>query len=134
MKLKDKIKSMTTRGTTLASVQDKITAMNYLLRGWANYYRHSAASSTFNYVGSYAFCRMELWLRKKTRLRVRAVYKKYYRRDRWLTWMANGVALYHPAQMTIKYKRYTHRPNPYFDPTKPVNLPYHLDPYPGKRE
>jgi RNA-directed DNA polymerase len=134
MKLKDKIKSMTTRGTTLASVQDKITAMNYLLRGWTNYYRHSAASSTFNYVGSYAFCRMELWLRKKTRLRVRAVYKKYYRRDRWLTWMANGVALYHPAQMTIKYKRYAHRPNPYLVPTKPVNLPYHLDPYPGKRE
>ena len=134
MKLKDKIKSMTTRSTTLASVQDKITAMNYLLRGWANYYRHSCASSTFNYVGSFAFKRMELWLRKKTRLRVRAVYKKYYRRDRWLTWMANGVALYYPSQMTIKYKRYAHRPNPYLDPTKPVNLPYHLDPYPGKSE
>lgn len=134
MKLKGKIKSMTKRDTTLASVPDKITAMNYLLRGWANYYRHSAASSTFSYVGSYAFRRMELWLRKKTRLRVRAVYKKYYRRDRWLTWMANGKSLYHTSMTTIEYKRYAHRPNPYLDPTKPVNLPYHLDPYPGKRE
>ena len=134
MKLKDKIKSMTKRGTTLASVRDKITAMNLLLRGWANYYRHSAASSTFNYVGSYAFKRMELWLRKKTRLRVRAVYRKYYRRKRWLTWGADGEFLYHTSETHIEYKRYAHFPNPYLDPSKPVYLPYHLDPYLGKRD
>lgn len=134
MKLKGKIKDMTKRGTTLASVRDKITALNYLLRGWAYYYRYSAASSTFSYVGSYAFKRMELWIRKKTRLRVRATYRKYYRKDRWLTWASGGEFLYHPAQMTIRYKRYAHRPNPYLDPSKPVELPYHLDPYPGKRE
>ena len=134
MKLKDKIKSMTKRGTTLASVRDKITALNLLLRGWANYYRHSAANSTFEYVGSYAFKRMELWLRKKTRLRVRAVYKRYYRRNRWLTWAADGGSLYHTSMTLIEYKRYAHRPNPYLDPSKPIFLPYHLDPYPGKRE
>ena len=134
MKLKDKIKSMTKRGTTLASVPDKITALNLLLRGWANYYRHSAASSTLAYAGSYAFKRMELWLRKKTRLRVRAVYKKYYRRNKWLTWAANGESLCHTGMTPIEYKRYAHRPNPYLDPSKPVFLPYHLDPHPGKRE
>jgi RNA-directed DNA polymerase len=134
MKLKDKIKSMTKRGTTLASVRDKITAMNLLLRGWANYYRHSAASSTFGYIGSYAFMRMELWLRKKTRLRVRAVYRKYYRRNKWLTWAADGEFLYHTALMNIEYKRYAHFPNPYLDLTNPVHLPYHLSPYPGKRD
>jgi RNA-directed DNA polymerase len=134
LKLKGKIKNMTKRGTTLASVTDKITAMNYLLRGWANYYRHSAASDTFCYIGSYAFKRMELWIRKKTKLRVRAVYRKYYRRDRWLTWGSGGEFLYHTSKMTIKYKRYKHIPNPYLDSSKPVELPYHLDPYPGKRE
>ena len=134
MKLKDKIKALTERGTTLASVQDKIQALNYLLRGWANYYRHSAASRTFSYIGSYAFKRMELWIRKKTRLRVRAVYKKYYRKDRWYTWAAGDKFLYHPGQMTIVYKRYAHRPNPYLDPLRPVALPYHLSPFPGKRE
>jgi RNA-directed DNA polymerase len=132
-KLKGKIKEMTKRGTTLASVRDKIIALNFLLRGWANYYRHSAASTTFSYIGSYAFKRMELWIRKKTRLRVKAVYRKYYRRDRWLTWGAGGKYLYHPAQMTIRYRRYKHRPNPYLDPSERVELPYHLDPYPGKR-
>lgn len=134
MKLKAKIKSMTERGTTLASVRDKIEALNYLLRGWAEYYRHSAASSTFSYIGSYAFARMELWIRKKTRRRVRAVYKRYYRKDRWFTWADGGKFLYHPAQMTIRYKRYAHLPNPYLDNSKPVELPYHLDPHPGKRE
>jgi len=134
MKLKDKIKSMTKRDTTLASVRDKITALNLLLRGWSNYYRHSAASATFDYVGSYAFKRMELWLRKKTRLRVRAVYKKYYRRDRWLTWAADGETLYHTSMTAIEYKRFAHHPNPYLDPSKEVLLPYHLDPHPGKRK
>ena len=134
MKLKGKIKDMTKRGTTLASPRDKITALNLLLRGWANYYRHTAASSTFSYVGSYAFKRMELWLRKKTRLRVRAVYKKYYRRNKWLTWEAGGEFLYHTSMTTIEYKRYAHRPNPYLNPEIPVRLPYHIDPYPGKRE
>src|SRR5947207_641431 len=55
MKLKAKIKAMTKRGTTLDAVRDKIEAMNVLLRGWANYYRHQASSSTFVYVGHYAF-------------------------------------------------------------------------------
>ena len=134
MKLKGRIKDMTKRDTTLASVRDKISALNHLLRGWANYYRHSAASDTFAYIGSYAFKRMELWIRKKTKLRVRAVYRVYYRRDRWLTWAAGGEFLYHPSLTTIRYKRYAHRPNPYLDSSKPVGLPYHLDPYPGKRK
>jgi RNA-directed DNA polymerase len=136
MKLKAKIKSMTKRGTTLDAVRDKIEAMNYLLRGWANYYRHQAASRTFDYVGSYAFRRMEIWLRKKTRQRIRAIYRRYYRRDSgYLTWMAGDKALYNPGVATrIERLRYAHRPNPYLDPTKEVYLTYHLDAYPGKRE
>ena len=136
MKLKAKIKSMTKRGTTLDAVRDKIEAMNYLLRGWANYYRHQAASRTFDYVGSYAFRRMEIWLRKKTRQRTRAIYRRYYRRDSgYLTWMAGDKALYNPGVATrIERIRYAHRPNPYLDPTKEVYLTYHLDAYPGKRE
>jgi hypothetical protein len=39
MRFKAKIKAMTKRGTTLDGVRDKIEAMNYLVRGWANYFR-----------------------------------------------------------------------------------------------
>jgi RNA-directed DNA polymerase len=136
LKLKAKIKAMTKRGTTLASLRDKIEAMNYLLRGWANYYRHHASSRTFSYVGSYAFTRMEIWLRKKTRQRVRAIYRRYYaRRNGHLTWTAGTMALYHPGvTMKIKRFRYTHRPNPYLNAAQEVFISYHHDPYPGKSE
>lgn len=136
LKLKRKIKDMTCRGTTLASVQDKIEALNYLLRGWSNYYRHSCASQTFSYIGSYTFKRMERWLRKKTRLRVRRIYRKYYRRyDGYLTWVGGGKALYNPGVcLRIQYKRFRHRPNPYLNVEDEMELPYHLSPYPGKRD
>ena len=77
---------------------------------------------------------MELWLRKKTRLRVRAVYRNTTAETDGSLGRQMEKFLYHPSQMTIEYKRYAHRPNPYLDPSKPVDLPYHLDPYPGKRE
>lgn len=135
MKLKRKIKNMTNRSSTLEDVRDKIESLNYLLRGWANYFQHSCASRTFGYVGSYAFKRMELWLRKKTKQRVRKVYRKYYRRhNQYLTWVAGGKGLFHPGTLTrIRYKRYFHRPNPYLDNSSEVELPYHRTPYPGKR-
>jgi RNA-directed DNA polymerase len=135
MKLKAKIKAMTQRATTLASVRDKMEALNYLLRGWANYFRHSAASRTLDYVGSYAFKRLEIWLGHKTGLRVRAVYRKYYRRHPtkgYLTMSADGVSLYHPGvEAEVAYPHYAHRPNPYLTPNAEMQsmLPaYHKDP------
>lgn len=133
MKVKARLKSMTKRGTTLDSVKDKITAMNYLLRGWANYYQHCAASQTLDYVGSYGFTRMERWLRKKTGQRVRAVYRRYYRRSQngYLTWYAEGTSLFHPGVETkINYRRYGHRPNPYLKANGEIGLPFHANPFP----
>jgi RNA-directed DNA polymerase len=136
LKLKAKIKSMTKRGTTLDGVRDKIEAMNYLLRGWANYFRHQSSSRTFRYVGSYAFKRMEFWLRKKTGQRVRAVYRRHYRRSPQgnLTWNAGDMYLYHPAYTKIERLRYAHRPNPYLNASQDVGLTYHRDPYPGEKD
>ena len=75
--------------------------MNYLLRGWANYFRHSAASRTFDYVGSYAFRRMEIWLRKKTRQRIRAIYRQLLPEAGKLSNVGGrGAALYHPGVAT----------------------------------
>jgi RNA-directed DNA polymerase len=135
-RLRAKIKAMTKRGTTLASVADKIDALNLLLRGWANYFRHQVSSQTFDYVGSYAFKRMECWLRKKTGQRKRRIYWRYYwRHAGYLTWFAGGKALYHPGVlMRIERLRYAHRPNPYLNPNREVYLTYHLDPFPGRHD
>jgi RNA-directed DNA polymerase len=135
MKVKHKIKLMTKRKTTLPSVHDKIEALNYLLRGWGNYFRHSAASATLDYVGSYAFQRMDHWLRKKTGKRQRALYRRYYRRCErgYVTFIDNGMALFHPGvELKISYYRWRNLPNPYLDNPEDVRLPYHLDPLGGK--
>lgn len=136
MQFKAKIKAMTKLGTTLAAIRDKIEAMNYLTRGWANYFRHCAASSTLRYAGYYTFKRMEIWLRNKTRQGIRAVYRRYYRRDEHghLTWSDGGQFLYLPAYTKIERLRYAHRPNPYLNEAKEVYISHHLDPFPGKRE
>ncbi len=136
MKLKRKIKAMTKKGTTLPSARDKIRALNYLLRGWANYFCHASSSRTFSYVGHYAFRRMEHWLRKKTKQRGRRVHRQYYRRhEGQLTWVSGGVGLYHPGASTrIQYLRCRYRPNPYLNPREEVELPYHQAPFSGQEE
>jgi 5-methylcytosine-specific restriction endonuclease McrA len=76
---------------------------------------------------------MELWLRKKTKRRVRAVYRRYYRRHThgYLTWQADGVELYNPGvETSINYVRYRHRPNPFLTSDNQLDLPIHLDPFP----
>lgn len=115
MTLKAKVKAVTASSTVRASVRDKLMALNALLRGWAGYFRHSAASRTFGYIGHYAFKRMEIWLRRKTGRRIRAVYARYYRRHQGaLTWYDAGIGLYHPGiSMKVVRRRYAHRPNPY---------------------
>jgi RNA-directed DNA polymerase len=134
MQLKAKIKAMTKHGTTRDGVRDKIEAMNYLTRGWANYFRHSAASQTFRYVSHYAFKRLEGWLRDKTRQGIRTVYASYYRRDPQghLTWSSGGQDLYLPAYTKIARLRYAHRPNPYLTEPETVMLPYHHAPLGAK--
>jgi RNA-directed DNA polymerase len=135
MKLKAKIKTMTKQGTTRDAVRDKIEAMNYLTRGWANYYRHTAASRTLRYVSHYAFKRMEGWLRNKTRQGIRTVYKEYYRRDSngHLTWSAGGQYLHLPAYTKIERLRYAHRPNPYQTTPPLEQFPYHQAPFSARR-
>lgn len=131
MRLKAKIKAMTKHNTTLSSVIDKLDALNNLRRGWANYFQHSAASQTFNYIDSYTFARMEIWLRHKTRRGKRAIYGQYYQRHHgYLTWCVGESALQRIAAITpIRRLYYAHRPNPFVSQAHQDELPYHLDPF-----
>lgn len=60
----DKVRRLTRRRRhrTLA---DLLAAVNRLLRGWCNYYRHGVSSRTFNYLDHFAFWRIVGWLRKR---------------------------------------------------------------------
>jgi RNA-directed DNA polymerase len=60
-----KVKALTGRSTTNLELSELIAALNPVLRGWANYFRHAAAKRTFDYLGYYAWWRVGRWLRKK---------------------------------------------------------------------
>jgi RNA-directed DNA polymerase len=127
MKFKAKVKAMTDHHSPHVAVRDKIAALNYLTRGWATYYRHTAASRTFRYIGHYVFKRMEIWLRNKTRQGVRAIYRRYYQRGPHgnLMWCDGEHTLFMPSTIKITRLRYAHRPNPYLadPPERPLALP-----------
>lgn len=59
-----KVRSLTRRHKhrTLA---DLLRAVNALLRGWCNYFRHGVSSRTFGYVDHFTWWRIVGWLRKR---------------------------------------------------------------------
>ncbi len=94
MALKARIKAMTGRDSTRDAVREKIRAMNALLQRWATSHQQSTSRRSFEVVGNYAFKRMEIWLQKKTRQRIRAVYREYYQPSGgYRTWVETGIAL-----------------------------------------
>jgi RNA-directed DNA polymerase len=60
-----RIKTLTNRSTLNLSLDEVIHALNPILRGWANYYRHAASGRCFGYLSHYLWWRVIRWLRKK---------------------------------------------------------------------
>lgn len=60
-----RIKTLTQRNTTYLSLDELIYALNPILRGWANYFRHAASKRCFAYLSYYLWWRVMRWLRKK---------------------------------------------------------------------
>ncbi len=60
----DKVRTLTRRHRhrTLA---DLLRAVNRVLRGWCNYFRHGVSQRTFNYVDHFTWWRIVGWLRKR---------------------------------------------------------------------
>ena len=73
-----KVKALTGRSTTNLELSELIAALNPILRGWANHFRHAAAKRTFDYLGYYAWWRVGRWLRKKhPRLNWKQIQRRY---------------------------------------------------------
>jgi Group II intron, maturase-specific domain len=73
-----KVKALTGRSTTNLELSELIAALNPVLRGWGNYFRHAAAKRTLEYLGYYAWWRVGRWLRKKhPRLTWRQIQRRY---------------------------------------------------------
>ncbi len=109
----NKIKELTSRKTTPMSLAQLCHALNPLLRGWANYYRHGASKATFSYFRAYTWKRVVGWLRMKHPHANWAWLRSRYL-PRW--WPTDGdVTLFNPAGVTVsRYPFRGHRiPSPW---------------------
>jgi RNA-directed DNA polymerase len=60
----EKVRSLTRRSKH-HSLTELIQALNRVLRGWCNYFRHGVSSRTFSYLDHFTFWRIVGWLRKR---------------------------------------------------------------------
>lgn len=122
-----RISDLTDRKTLMHSPEDQIDALNAFLRGWGEYFRHSAGKGALRYVGSRAFMRMWKWLVAKEEHQHgwREVKAKYYRDN---TWKVGKHQLMVLQSMKIEYPTCKKIPNPYLQ-GQPVTEPRHYDPF-----
>jgi RNA-directed DNA polymerase len=51
--IRRKVKALTGRSTTNMDLSELLAALNRVLRGWTNHFRHAVAKRTFAYLGHY---------------------------------------------------------------------------------
>jgi RNA-directed DNA polymerase len=64
-RVKAKVREATHRSTRNQTVASKITTVNNMIRGWANYFRHAVAKAVFHAVDHYTWWRLMHWTRRK---------------------------------------------------------------------
>jgi RNA-directed DNA polymerase len=80
-RLRERIKDLFRRSTTLKSLADRLRKLNWLLQGWSNFYRHAwGAKKVFAFVDKYVWWTIWRWLRKKHRRAPAAVLARRYGR------------------------------------------------------
>jgi RNA-directed DNA polymerase len=122
-----RISDLTDRRQLLKSPEDQIEALNTFLRGWGEYFRHSAAKSTLRYIGSRAYMRMWKWLVMKSGARHGwQEAKEKYGHDN--TWRAGRHVLMKVGYMKIEYPCHRVIPNPYLT-GEVVTEHRHYDPF-----
>lgn len=101
--MRRKLKAVTKQNTHKPADQ-LFRQLNPMVRGWAQHFRHSAASHTYATIGNYLWWRVWTWLlRKHPRTGKRAIWAHHHVR-KWPEY--NGVRLYNPTTMRIQRYRY----------------------------
>ena len=114
--IRRKVKTLTGRSTINMELSELIAALNPVLRGWANHFRHAGAKRTFDYLGYYAWWRVGRWLRKKHPRRTwKQIERRYTSKG---TFQEKGIALFNPGSISVTRYRYrgARIPNPWAIP------------------
>lgn len=102
--IRRKVKAMTGRSTTNMELSELIAALNPVLRGWGNHFRHAAAKRTLEYLGYYAWWRVGRWLRKKhPRLTWKQINRRYASEG---VFQEKGIVLFNPGSISVTRYRY----------------------------
>ena len=101
--VKAKVRAITGQ-TTNQPLQVVLHRLNWVLRGWANYFRHGASAKTFAYLDAFTWRRVIRWLcRKHQHTGWRTICR------RWLPgWRPTegAVTLFDPGTIAIRRYRY----------------------------
>jgi RNA-directed DNA polymerase len=110
--VKAKVRAVTGQ-TTNQSLGLLLLRLNWVLRGWAYYFRHGASSKTFAYLDAFAWRRVIRWLcRKHPRTGWRRLQRRYL--PGWRP-TEGKVTLFDPGTIAIRRYRYrgTQIPTPW---------------------
>ena len=76
LKFRRKIKELTSSSTAYMSPDDLIAKLNYIIRGWAQYFRYGWVYGLFKRLDQYVHLRVGGWYKKKFRRHARSKKKK----------------------------------------------------------
>ncbi|MEL7039630.1 MAG: group II intron reverse transcriptase/maturase [Cyanobacteria bacterium J06592_8] len=128
-KLRLKVKEMTRRKRFQDSPLLKISALNAVLRGWINYYRHSNVKKIAKDLDFWVNQRLFLWLQKRHKLPPRRILKMFKHREkgkRYNFGVVNGEEhffLYRMSDLPLKKYRSRCPENPYLEGDGITSLP-----------
>jgi RNA-directed DNA polymerase len=80
-RLKDRIRDMTDRRRYIDNPMFKFRALNAVLRGWINYYRHCSASKTASWLDHWVHLRVAKWLVQRHKSCYRDILKQYLKQE-----------------------------------------------------
>jgi RNA-directed DNA polymerase len=112
--LKRKIKSLTRRLSHL-SYRETLVRINYIQRGWANYFQHAVAKHTFSRLQNFIWWRVIGWVMQRNRMTWTAIQRWLRTPRRWRPIAFDGIELFPMAKVPVTRYRYrgTKIPSPW---------------------
>jgi RNA-directed DNA polymerase len=121
-RLRLSIKAIFSRATTRSTLQQRLTLLNPVIRGWANFYRHAwGAKRVLRFTDHYVWWAIHRWLRKKhPQTPMRQLYRRYgWRkpRGRMLRWRDGATRPFIMASVRVRPYRFAWQTTPDFAST-----------------
>jgi len=138
-RVKKKLKDLTTRGWTWMDEYSRLTTLNAIVKGWAEYYRYTSLLVDIEEITRYTWFRYLGWLLKKRKGSrkhnlITAKTKVIHNRTRWTAEIREGEKVLEayqwlPTQQELKRRRYYQKgkdgfPHPYLTEDEPTMQDY----------